>query len=196
MEMPDVLSAHILEFVCERLRRNWPLVLAFEIRTGRRELQRGECVAIMPYIGDNPLTNASREPLWLGKGGDMICSGGRSCDPHRIQWLQHTTFKGSSCWVESSYNGLVLASSIVAAGFILNPIHIPNRWPCARQFSATCSAAPPAFAMPPSVLHMLASACKSACSGYGAELDLVAQSSMLVAESDGCPSQFAFRSQP
>ena len=50
--------------------------------------------------------------------------------------------------------------------------------------------------MPPSVLHMLASACESACSGYGAELDLVAQSSMLVAESDGCPSQFAFRSQP
>jgi hypothetical protein len=35
MEMPDVLSAHILEFVRERLRRNWPLVLAFEIRTGR-----------------------------------------------------------------------------------------------------------------------------------------------------------------
>ena len=30
----------------------------------------------------------------------------------------------------------------------------------------------------------------------GLELDLVAQSSMLVAESDGCPSQFAFRSQP
>ena len=80
----------------------WPLVLAFEIRTGRRELQRGEFVAIMPYIGDNPLTNASREPLWLGKGGDMICSGGRSCDSHRIQWLQHTTFKGSSCWVECS----------------------------------------------------------------------------------------------
>ena len=115
MEMPDVLSAHILEFVRERLRRNWPLVLAFEIRTGRRELQRAEFVAIMPYIGDNPLTNASREPLWLGKGGDMICSGGRSCDPHRIQWLQHTTFKGSSCRVESSYNGLVPVSSIVAA---------------------------------------------------------------------------------
>ena len=30
----------------------------------------------------------------------------------------------------------------------------------------------------------------------GLELDLVAQSSILVAESDGCPSQFAFRSQP
>jgi hypothetical protein len=74
--------------------------------------------------------------------------------------------------------------------------------------------------MTPSVLHMLVSACESARSGYGAhvccwiltgvsarlrtaaalnrrlslESDLLAESSIFVAESDGCPSQFAFHS--
>ena len=66
LQMPDALSELILEFVCERLRRNWPLVLAFEIRTGRRELQHGELAAIMPYIDDKRSHQRSRAPFWLG----------------------------------------------------------------------------------------------------------------------------------
>ena len=215
LQMPDELSALIQGIVRERVRRNWPLVLAFEIRSGCRELQHGEFVAVMPFIGESALTNA-REPLWLGKGAGIVGSGDRSelqCDAHRIQWLQHTTIKGASCWMGSLSYTPVPTSSIVAAGFQLNPIHLPDR--CLR------SRAPLAFSMPPSVLRMLASACESARARYGAEVrcwiligasaraarlglrlrlglesDLLAESSMFVAESDGCPSQFAFRSQP
>ena len=108
----------------------------------------------------------------------------------------------------------------------LNPIHLPNRRPYARQFSAACSGALPALSVPTAVLQMLACACENACAGHGAEVrcwiltgvtvsarrkrrraeatsrrlglesDLLAESSMFVAESDGCPSQFAFISQP
>ena len=101
LQVPDEVSALIQDFVRERLRRNWPLVLAFEIRKGRRELQHGELVAVMPCIGADSGTDA-REPLWLGKGAGLLGSGGCGGDTHRIQWLQHTTFKGSSCWMESS----------------------------------------------------------------------------------------------
>ena len=48
LPMPDELSALIQGIVRERVRRNWPLVLAFEIRAGRRELRQGEFVAVMP----------------------------------------------------------------------------------------------------------------------------------------------------
>ena len=50
LQMPDELSALIQGIVRERVRRNWPLVLAFEIRSGRRELQHGEFVAVMRYV--------------------------------------------------------------------------------------------------------------------------------------------------
>ena len=85
MEMPDVLSAHILEFVRERLRRNWPLVLAFEIRTGRRELQRGEFVAIMPYIGDSRCGSARGVILfaWAVAAASHIAFSGCSTPPSR-----------------------------------------------------------------------------------------------------------------
>ena len=225
LQMPDELSALIQGIVRERVRRNWPLVLAFEIRSGRRELQHGEFVAVMPQLGGNALTDA-REPLWLGKGAGSFGSGDQNCDLHRIQWLQHTTFRGVSCWMESSSNGPAPTSSIVAAGFHLNPIHLPNRRPYARQFSATCSGGLPALSVPIAVVQMLACACENACAGHGADVrcwiltgvtvsarrkrrraqamsrrlglesDLLAESSMFVAESDGCPSQFAFSSQP
>ena len=148
LQMPDELSALIQGIVRERVRRNWPLVLAFEIRSGCRELQHGEFVAVMPFIGESALTNA-REPLWLGKGAGIVGSGDRSelqCDAHRIQWLQHTTIKGASCWMGSLSYTPVPTSSIVAAGFQLNPIHLPDR--CLR------SRAPLAFSMPPSVLRI------------------------------------------
>jgi hypothetical protein len=219
--MPEDLSALIQGIARERVRRNWPLVLAFEIRSGRRELQRGELVAVMPCV-----TPTAREPLWLGTGAGILGSGNLSCDAHRIQWLQHATFMGASCWMESSSEGPVPKASIVAAGFHLNPIHVPNRRPYARQFSAACSVALPALSVPTPVLKMLACACENACTGHGAEVccwistgvtvsarrkrrraeamsrrlglesDLLAESSMFVAESDGCPSQFAFSSQP
>ena len=218
LQMPDELSAMIQGIVRERVRRNWPLVRAFEIRSGRRSLQQGEFVAVirvMPCIGADSRTD-TREPLWFGKGAGLLGSGRRGGDAHRIQWLQHTTFKGSSCWMESSSNGPAPTSSIVAAGFHLNPIHLPNRRPYARQFSATCSGALPALSVPTAVVQMLACACENACAGHGAdvrcwiltgvtvsarrkrrraqaslEADLLAESSMFVAESDGCPSQFA-----
>ena len=218
LQMPDELSAMIQGIVRERVRRNWPLVRAFEIRSGRRSLQQGEFVAVirvMPCIGADSRTD-TREPLWFGKGAGLLGSGRCGGDAHRIQWLQHTTFKGSSCWMESSSNGPAPTSSIVAAGFHLNPIHLPNRRPYARQFSATCSGALPALSVPTAVVQMLACACENACAGHGAdvrcwiltgvtvsarrkrrraqaslEADLLAESSMFVAESDGCPSQFA-----
>ena len=149
LQMPDELSAMIQGIVRERVRRNWPLVRAFEIRSGRRSLQQGEFVAVirvMPCIGADSRTD-TREPLWFGKGAGLLGSGRCGGDAHRIQWLQHTTFKGSSCWMESSSNGPAPTSSIVAAGFHLNPIHLPNRRPYARQFSATCSGALPALSV-------------------------------------------------
>lgn len=169
LQVPDEVSALIQDFVRERLRRNWPLVLAFEIRNGRRELQHGEFVAVMPCIGADSQTDA-HEPVWLGKGAGLPGSGGCGGDTHRIQWLQHTTFKGSSCWMDSSSSGPAPTSSIVAAGFHLNPIHLPNRRPYARQFSATCSGALPALSVPTAVLQMLACACENACTGQGADV--------------------------
>ena len=47
LQMPDELSAMIQGIVRERVRRNWPLVRAFEIRSGRRSLQQGEFVAVI-----------------------------------------------------------------------------------------------------------------------------------------------------
>ena len=222
LQMPDELSALIQGIVRERVHRNWPLVLAFEIRAGRRELRQREFVAVMPCA----LTNAQydREQLWLGKGAGFLGSGGR--DAQSIQWLQHNTFRGASCWVETCSASPLRTSAIVAAGFDLNPIHLPT---LASRLALVISLqqpirnrAPPTFSMPPSVLHMLASACESARCGYGAhvrcwiltgvsarqrtaaalnrrlglESDLLAESSIFVAESDGCPSQFAFHSQP
>jgi hypothetical protein len=122
LQMPDELSALIQGIVRERVRRNWPLVLAFEIRAGRRELRQGEFVAVMPCA----LTNLQydREPLWLGKGAGFLGSGGR--DAQSIQWLQHNTFRGASCWVETCSASPLRTSAIVAAGFDLNPIHLPT----------------------------------------------------------------------
>ena len=116
LQMPDELSAMIQGIVRERVRRNWPLVRAFEIRSGRRSLQQGDFVAVirvMPCIGADSRTD-TREPLWFGKakGAGLLGSGRCGGDAHRIQWLQHTTFKGSSCWMESSSNGPAPTSSI------------------------------------------------------------------------------------
>mmetsp|Transcript_65481 Transcript_65481/g.195770 ORF Transcript_65481/g.195770 Transcript_65481/m.195770 type:complete len:134 (+) Transcript_65481:122-523(+) len=117
----------------------------------------------MPCIGADPQADA-REPLWLGKG--LVSWARAVAVAIRIAFsgcLQHTTFKGSSsrssCWMESSSNELVPTSSVVAAGFHLNPIHLPNRRPYIRQFSATCSGALPALSVPTAVLQMLACAC-------------------------------------
>ncbi len=164
LQMPDELSALIQGMIRARVRRNWPLVLAFEIRCG---LQQGEFVAVnvLPCVSDDALTNA-RDPFWLGKGtGFLGGSGCRSRDMLRIQWLEHTTVNGASCWMESSRDGCALKSTIVAAGFNLNPMHVPNRPPHARQFTVTCCVALTAFSVPEPVLLMLASACESSL-GY------------------------------
>ena len=207
LQMPDELSALIQGIVRERVRRNWPLVRAFEIRSGRRSLQQGESVAVMPYIGDNSLTNA-REPLWLGKGSGSLGSGGCSCDARRIQWLQHTTFKGAACWMEILSYGPVPSStsSIIAAGFNVDPIQLPHRPPYAHQFTATCCVARRAFSVSAPVIQMLASACESTCAGYGADVRCwiligvgarqLSSSLRLRLQSDGCSNQFAFRTQP
>ena len=123
------------------------------------------------------------------------------------------------------YQGGILLDGKLELHACSNVFHCRRRIPTQPHpsFRSLClrSRAPLAFSMPPSVLRMLASACESARAGYGAEVrcwiligasaraarlglrlrlglesDLLAESSMFVAESDGCPSQFAFRSQP
>ena len=136
MEMPDVLSAHILEFVREQLRRNWPLVLAFEIRTGRRELQRGEFVAIMPYIGDSRCGSARGVILfaWAVAAASHIAFSGCSTPPSRdprAGWKARTMglFPRLPLLLQDSYSiqsifpigGLALASSVQHAA-----LHLPH----------------------------------------------------------------------
>lgn len=225
LQMPDELSALIQSVVRERVRRNWPLVRAFEIRSGRRSLQQGEFVAVMPRCTDGNTLSNPREPLWLGKGASFLGSGAEAAEM-RIQWLQYTPFRGKSCWMQSLSDAPVPKPFIVTAGFNLTETHLPTRLRYSQQFTPACSLAPLTYSMPPSVLHLLASACESARAGYSAEFrcwiclgvtarqlrhaaalrhgahhlglesDLLAESSMFVAESDGCPSQFAFSSQP
>ena len=194
-------------------------MLAFEIRAGRRELRQGEFVAVMPCaLTNTQYTIMSRFGSVRGLGVLARAAAMRKA------------FSGCSTTLsEGPPAGLKPAALRLFAHLPLlrqDPIHLPT---LASRLALVISlqqpirnCAPPTFSMPPSVLHMLASACESARSGYGAhvrcwiltgvsarqrtaaalnrrlglESDLLAESSIFVAESDGCQSQFAFHSQP
>ena len=135
LQMPDALSGLIQGIVHERVHRNcnWPIdpsrsapgAESFNI-----ESLPPSCPASM--TGPASMTALSptlASPLWLGKGSGSLGSGGHSCDANRIQWLQYTTFRGASCWMESLSAGPVPKPFVVAAGFNFTQPHLPNRPP-------------------------------------------------------------------
>ena len=138
LQMPDELSALIQGIVRERVRRNWPLVLAFEIRAGRRELRQGEFVAVMPCA----LTNAQYdgEPLWLGKGAGCLGSGGR--DAQSIQCGCSTTLsEGPPAGLKPAALRLFAHLPLLRQDSISIPSIFPHsrQPPCSRHLTATAN---------------------------------------------------------